>query len=78
MRKAKREKTTDNLGWWRQGMATTSHFILVVSSVDEPGFFLVGPRKKTQGEKTQEFRNSSKKLKLKPKSALFGIFVEKI
>ena len=42
------------------------------------GFFLVRPRKKTQGEKTQEFRNSSKKLKLKHNSALFGIFVEKI
>ena len=39
------------------------------------GIFFVRPRKKTQGEKTQEFRNSSKKLKLKRKISLFGILV---
>ena len=44
----------------------------------ESGFFLVRPRKKNlKVKKTQEF-SSSKKLKLKPKSAFFGILVEKI
>ena len=36
------------------------------------------PRKKTQGEKTQEFRNSRKKTQTQAKNSTFRHFVEKI
>ena len=47
-----------------------------MQSTTYSGIFCAVPKKNSR-RKTQEFRNSSKKLKLKPKFALFGIFVEK-
>jgi len=38
-----------------------------------PAFFFGLRPKKTQGEKTQEFKNSRKKLKLKPNKKKSGI-----
>ena len=51
--------------------------LTLVDRFISPSFDVATPRKKTQGKKTQKFRNSRIKLKLKPKSALFGIFIEK-
>ena len=49
---------------------------LNLKSTFNPGFFLVRPHKKTQGEKLNNSETQGKKLKLKQKTSLFGIFVE--
>ena len=41
-------------------------------------FFLCGPEKKLKAKKLKNSETQAKKLKLNPKSALFGIFVKKI
>ena len=63
---------------------TQSRYVAVVSdNIPVPrhliqAFFSAPPKKKTHGEKLKNSETQGKKLKLKRKTPLFGIFVEKI